>query len=273
MPESNLDLFHFEEDKPSFEALSRENGFRFWMASDLAQALGYQSVDSMSKAIQRAMTATVTLNIAISENFSEIIEDGTRDWRLSRFACYLTAMNADPRKPGVAKAQAWFATIAESFRQYMIESDSISRVVVRGEITESEKSLSATAGSHGVVNYAFFQNSGYRGLYNMNFADLKAMRGVPAGRSPLDYMGSTELAANLFRITQTEEVIKNDNVQGQTRLQETAFDVGRKVRNTMRDISGAIPEQLPVADDIKGVQKGIKDVRRDFVRLDKPKRL
>jgi DNA-damage-inducible protein D len=180
-------------------------------------------------------------------------------------------MNADPRKPKVAQAQAWFASLAEAFRQYAIEVDGVERVVVRGEVAEREKSLTATVAPRGIENYAFFQNSGYRGLYNMSLWEIRARKGIPEGRSPLDFMGKTELAANLFRITQTEEVIKSENIVGQKPLEHKAESVGRKVRQTMQEISGILPETLPAAGDIKQVQSGIKRIGRDFAKFDKGK--
>lgn len=269
--DASTDLFHFEAERPSFESLGRENGFRYWLASDLAGCLGYANPKPIHKAVQRAMAACAQLGAPILENFVEVRTEGERDWRLSRFACYLTVMNADPRNPKVARAQGWFAALAEAFRQYTIEADGVERVVVGGEVAEREKSLSATAHGYGVENYAFFQNAGYRGLYNMNLCELRQLKGIPTGRSPLDFMGKAELAANLFRITQTEEKIKNESIRGQRPLEWAAEDAGRRVRQTMREISGVTPEQLPTADDIKKVQSGLKRVGRDFARLDKPK--
>jgi DNA-damage-inducible protein D len=269
--EASTDLFHFEEERPSFESLGRENGFRYWLASELARCLGYSNLGPVNKAVQRAMAACAQLGAPILENFVEAQTAGERDWRLSRFACYLTVMNADPRNPKVARAQGWFAALAEAFRQFTIETDGVERVVIRGEVAEREKSLSSTAFGHGVENYAFFQNAGYRGLYNMNLCDLKARKRIPDGRSVLDFMGKTELAANLFRITQTEEKIKNEDIRGQKPLERAAEDAGKRVRQTMREISGAVPEHLPTADDIKKVQSGLKRVGREFAKLDKPR--
>ena len=269
-----VDLFHTDTDRPSFESLSQENGFRHWRASDLAHALGIGGVDGLRKAIARAMAASAQLGVPLNENFLELAADanGERDWHLSRFACYLTTMNADPRNPNVARAQGWFASLAQAVQRYVSEADCVDRVVIRSEVAEREKTLNGVAHTHGVVNYAFFQSAGYRGLYNMNLADLRQRKGLPSGRSPLDFMGKTELAANLFRITQTEEKVKNESIYGQDPLENAAYDVGQKVRNTMREISGVTPEHLPPAEDIKQVQTGLKKMGREFAKLDKPKR-
>jgi DNA-damage-inducible protein D len=266
------DLFHFDSEKPNFEVLARENGFRFWLASDLASALGMAGAASLSKAVNRAMAASTNLGIPIEENFSAVRDGANKDFKLSRFACYLTVMNADPRNPRVAQAQGWFAAAADHLMKVALEADAVDRVVVRGEISEREKTLSTTAFSHGVEQFQLFQNAGYRGLYNMNFAELRDLKGIPAGRSPLDFMGSDELAANLFRITQTDAKIKNEQLYGQRKLEAAARSVGREVRDTMIRISGTRPEELPVAEDIKKVRSSLKGVRKGMAKLDKPRK-
>src|SRR5262245_58262214 len=247
-------VFHFEEDHENFEDFAFENGTRYWYASDLMKMLGYESLQTFSNALNRAMGACLSLNISVQENFVEIKRevDGKpiKDHKLTRFACYLTTMNGDPRKPQVAAAQAYFAAVAETVRQIR-EYEDVERVLIREEVSEREKSLSGVAQQAGVENYALFKNAGYLGMYNMNLSDLRERRGLPGKVTPLDYMGKTELAGNLFRITQTEEKIKNENIRGQNNLERTAEDVGATVRRTMINISGIPPEQLPVKSDIK----------------------
>jgi DNA-damage-inducible protein D len=123
----------------------------------------------------------------------------------------------------------------------------------------------------GVVEYGLFQNAGYRGLYNMNLREIRRYKGVPEGRSPLDFMGKTELAANLFRVTQTEEKIRAERIRGQKPLEYAAEHVGREVRRTMVKISGKRPEELPSAEDIKSVHKKLKSSHREIRKLDCPK--
>jgi DNA-damage-inducible protein D len=158
--------------------------------------------------------------------------------------------------------------MAEAFRQYVQEAEGVERVLVRGEVSEREKALSATAHACGVTNYAFFQNAGYRGMYNMDFSQLRARKRVPEGRTILDFMGKTELAANLFRITQTEEKIRNEDIRGQRPLEKAHESVGKEVRETMRRISGTLPEQLPPAEDIKKVRSGLKRTNKEFAKID-----
>jgi DNA-damage-inducible protein D len=266
---SDLQVFHFDDDHPNFEAFAHENGFRHWLASDLMKMLDYTSIGPIRKAINKAMAACANLGVPIADNFKEAKSEALEnDWCLSRFACYLTVMNGDPRNPKVALAQGYFVAQAEAFREYIQQADGVERVLIRGEVSEREKALSGTASQHGVVNYAYFQNAGYRGMYNMDFRRLVKRKGVPAGRSILDFMGRTELAANLFRITQTEEKIRNEDIRGQNTLERAHETVGREVRDTMRRIGSTLPENLPLSDDIKRVRSGLKRAGKEFAKLD-----
>lgn len=258
-------------DASDFEALARENGFRFWLESDLQRCLGYASDDSFHKVVNKAVGVLMTTGIPVAENIIEVTTDGKRDQKLSRFACYIVAMNADAKKPEVAAAQAYFAALADSFQRMVEQAENIERVMVRDEVTQQEKSLSGAAHRAGVTNYSFFQNAGYRGLYNMNLSALKNRKRLPSGGVLLDFMGKEELAANLFRITQTESKIRRENIGGQTHLERAAETVGRTVRNTIQQMGGTAPENLPLAGDIKEVRKNLKGVHRDFQKLDKPK--
>lgn len=272
---SQQEVFHFEENKVNFNDLCKEGEFTYWHARDLMGMLGYQSYETFSKAINKAITACMTLNIAVIENFIQDKReiDGTtlHDYRLSRFACYLVAMNADSSKHQVAQAQGFFAATAEAFRQYVEQAEDVERVLIREEITDHEKTLSATAKKAGVANdgYAYFQNAGYRGMYNMNLKALKVHKGIDHKRSPLDFMGKEELAANLFRITQTESKIRNENVLGQKNAERTAENVGKKVRQAMMDISGTTPENLPIGEDIKKVKSALVSSNKEFKKIDK----
>jgi DNA-damage-inducible protein D len=266
---NDLDVFHFDEGRPNFESYAKSNGFKYWLASHLLECLGYTTMGPILKAVNNAIAACATLGIPINENFQEFASpDHSKDWKLSRFACYLTVMNGDSRNPQVARAQAYFITMAEAFRQYVQQADDVERVLIRGELSDREKALSGTASAHGVEHYPFFQNAGYRGMYNMDLTQIRIKKGVPGGRSPLDFMGKTELAANLFRITQTDEKIRNEGVRGQKPLERTAEHVGRKVRDTMISLSGTKPEALLPAADIKNVQKGLKRSQKEYLKLD-----
>jgi len=267
------DVFHFNEKKKNFDDYGNDNSFRFWFARDLMTFLGYDDYNTFRRAINRAVSACASLNIPYEENFHSVdreIEGKTvADFKLSRFACYLTAMNGDVKKKEVAQAQAFFITYAETLKSIIQKTDGIERVIVRDEITSKEKSLSSIVKTAGIEMYPFFQNAGYRGLYNMNMSDLKQFRGLKKNESLLDYMGKTELAANLFRITQTEDKIKNDNIRGQKNLEETAEIIGIQVRKTIIDIQGTGPEFLPKHENIKDVKKKLKQTSKEFKKIDK----
>jgi len=183
-------------------------------------------------------------------------------------------MNGDTGKPEVARAQAYFAAMVEVVRQIISNADDVARVQIRDEITHRERSLSGVAKQAGVLEerYGLFHNAGYRGMYNMDYSRLREYKGVDPTRSLLDFMGKQELAANLFRVTETEAKIRNEGVRGQIDLENAAHSVGRQVRQTMIATSGTHPENLPVAEDIRTVRSGLKKASREFKKIDKPKK-
>jgi DNA-damage-inducible protein D len=269
---NELDVFHFEKDRKSFEDYAQPNGGLFWYARDLAEMLGYESFPSFKNAINKATRACLTLEIAVAENFIQIDREVNgkpeSDWKLSRFACYLVAMNGDIKKPEVAAAQAYFATVAAAFQKAIQNATNVERVLIRDEVTVREVSLNSVAKQYGVENYPFFQHAGYRGMYNMNLGQLREYKHVDGSRSLLDFMGNEELAANLFRITQTEARIRSENVRGQRALEITAHHVGRRVRDTMKELSNTVPEALPIVQDIKQVRSALKTTHKGFTKID-----
>lgn len=274
--QSSTEIELFDQQAPersAFEQMVQANGFLFWWASDLARMLGYESLATFNKAVTKAMVVCHSLGIDQIDNFEpsrrEIDGRTATDYKLSRFACYLVAMNGDVKKPEVARAQAYFAAMAVAFQGYFEQVEGIDRVAIRSEMSDREKSLSGVARAAGVTEYQFFQNAGYRGLYNMNLSDLRRLKGVPTKRSPLDFMGREELAANLFRITQTELKMKNENIRGQKRSEAVAEHVGREVRDTMIRVSNTKPEHLPPAADLIEVKTSLKESQRYMKKLDK----
>jgi DNA-damage-inducible protein D len=260
----------FDGDPPAFELLAQQNGFRFWLASDLANALGYETTAEIHKALNKALAVCMMLNIDVADNFTSIAVGKAPEYKLSRFACYLTVMNGDVRNPLVARAQVFFASLATAFWEAMQQQDEVERLVARGEISQHEKSLASVAHKSGVQDYARFQNAGYVGMYNMPIWKLKNFKRLDKEASLLDRMGRDELAANLFRLTQTEAKIRNDGIRGQQNLETAAETVGRIVRNTVLQISGQAPENLPIAPPISDTKKSIKATQRAFKKLDKP---
>ncbi len=268
-----LELYNnFNPEK--FEEKSIENGFTYWWASDLCNMLDYKNLTSLQNAINKAITVFSNLGIDIFENIIQVVRkiEGReeKDYKLSRFACYLIVMNADVKKQPVSIAQAYFASLAGVIQNYMNETEKIERINIRGEISKHEKSISTTFKQAGgsPEGYALFQNAGYRGMYNMNLSQLKQLKGIKEG-SVLDFMGSTELAANLFRITQTEERIKKHKIIGQENLEKTHEEMGKVVRETMIKMSGIPPEKLPIKEDIKKVKKQLKETNKNLKKIDK----
>ena len=253
----------FDGDIPLFEQKGRRNSYTTWSARYVAECLGYPNFASFRGVISKAQEVLTTLGIDVTEHFSSepsLDERGRsmKDMRLSRFACYLAAMNGDVKKFQVARAQAYFARFSEECQRFLDDGEPIERLLIRKEVSKHERGLSHTAHEAGVEDYAMFKNAGYRGLYNMDLSELRALKGIPKSRTPLDFMGKDELAANLFRITQTEAKIRGDRVKGQIALEVTAEVVGKKVRQTMHEISGQSPENLPVTEDIRIVRRELK---------------
>lgn len=268
--------YYFEGETPSFEQLSHQNGMLYWFASDLLKMLGYDEYSSTMKPIQKAIQVCVGTNIDITENFREeqreINGKMIKDFKLSRFACYLVAMNSDSKKPEVAKAQAYFAVFTAAMQQYIHDHADIERVTLRSDITEHEKNLTATAFNAGVTNYAYFQSKGYLGLYNMTLDKIKALKGIPSDRTAIDFMGPEELGANIFRITQTEAKIKRENIKGQTKLEDAALTVGTEVRSAIRSMGGTMPEKLEAHEDIKKIKSELKQTNKKFAKMDTQKK-
>lgn len=254
-------VFHFDDGRPGFEDLGKANGTTHWDEPIVMDALGYESEQAFAKALMRAKQACLSLGIQCEDHF---VRQESGKHAITRFGCYLIAMNGDPRKPEVAAAQAYFAAIAETFQNCLEHAEAIDRVLIRDEVTDGQKALASTAKSHGVQNYAFFQNKGYLGMYNMSLDRLRNYKGLGDKDKLIDRMGKVELAAHLFRITQTTEKIAKEDIRGQARLEQTAYTVGKKVRHTMEELSGTAPEDLPIAEDISQVRKKLKGTRKQL---------
>jgi len=256
----------------TFEDFKNENGLTFWWASDLLIMLGYKDMKSFQKVLDRATKAFVSLNIPHYENIiafqREKEGDEFLDFKLSRFACYITVMNGDPKKVEVAEAQAYFAQQTRKFELYIQNSDQIERLLIREELTEGNKSLTSIVKLSGVEDFAKFQNAGYIGMYNMPSWKLEKKRGVKKGKL-MDHMGRTELAANLFRVTQAEERIKNKGIKGQASLEQTHYEVGREVREIIQKNVGKNPENLPLEKQLSDVKKELKDGHKKMVKEEK----
>lgn len=261
----------------SFEDFKHQNGIVFWWASDLMGMLGYSEEDSAKfrKSIDKATKACISLNIDHYSNIIPVerdVEGGVkRDYKLTRFACYITVMNSDPSFPNVAAAQYYFAEQTRILELQLQGRDDIDRVLIRDDIKEGNKQLNAIAHQRGLEDFSRFNNQGYLGLYNQLNVVLAKRRGVVA-KDLLDHMGRTELAANLFRITQTEERIKAQNVRGQKSLEETHFKVGRDIRELVIANTGIAPENMSVERKLPEVKKGLKESFKQIEKIDKSKK-
>ncbi len=266
---TDVSLFHFDEGRKSFEDIGVPNGATHWREADLREAFGYQTPAGFDKAMTRAKQTCLTLNIATEDHFARQ-PDGS--YLLTRFGCYLVAMNGDTKKPEIAAAQTYFARLAETFQNCLEHADGIDRILIRGEITDGQKSLASTAKQHGVTRYDIFQNAGYMGMYNMNLQRLLQVKGARPGETLIDRMGREEMAAHLFRITQTDAKIKKDNIRGQSRLEQAAIEVGGRVRKMMQENTGTSPENLPLSENVNDVRKKLKGAGRTLLNIDKKKK-
>lgn len=270
--ETEVIVEYFEGESPSFEMSSHQNGHLYWYASDLMKMLGYGDYSASMKPIQKAMQVCLSTNIDTYENFIEERRDingkNVKDFRITRFACYLITMNADIKKETVARAQTYFAALTSTIQEYISCQEDIERVSLRSEVSEHEKSLTSAAKNAGIENYAFFQNKGYMGLYNMSLKNLKVLKNIPSKKTPFDFMGAEELGANIFRITQTEAKIKREKTYGQRELENAAYQVGSEVRRAIKNLDGTMPEEIPPQDDISKIKKDLKKTNRLFLKND-----
>ena len=279
-------FFFYNDDETTnygetvFESIKHINeyGQEFWYARELQKVLEYAQWRRFNEAIERAMDACIASGIEVSEHFAEVGKTsvmpngGERiltDYELSRYACYLIVMNGDPRKEVIALGQTYFAVKTrqqELIEKYEELSEDQKRLAVRSEMKRHNALLADAAHDAGVekpLEYAIFQNYGYMGLYNgLKASDIRRRKGLSAKEDILDHMGSTELAANLFRATQTEEKLRRDNIKGKAEANKTHYEVGRKVRQTIAELGGTMPEDLPTPEkSIKQIDKEINHKR------------
>lgn len=252
-----------------FERIRRVNdaGGEFWSSREFAKILGYTDYRNFDLVIEKARLASFNSGQRVEEHFVDITEmvgigSGARrpikTTLMSRYACYLAIQNADPGKDIVALGQTYFAiqTRRQELDDQEIEADR--RLMLREELKKHNVKLADAAKDCGVVepkDYAVFQNHGYQGLYGgMGAQDIHRRKGLKKSQQILDHMGSTELAANLFRATQAEEKLRRDKVKGKTQANQTHYEVGKKVRQTIQELGGTMPEDLPAAESIKKIE-------------------
>lgn len=263
-------------DIQKFEEIAKENGQRYWDALQYMDMLGYENWLSFKSVIHKSMSNCLSLGIETDDVFiPATLEDGTKTYKLTRFACFLIAMQADNKKPEVVKAQVALASLAEALLEEKLSETGITRIEERGKLTTAEKHLGGIAKLAGIVSgeYGIFKDAGFRGMYNMSLRQLQEYKGAESGKTLYDFMGITELAANTFRVTQTAERMKKNNVSGLRQSSDTAKQVGKEVRDIMLRSSGTAPEDLPLEGDISEVKKQIKTTNKAMKKLDgKPKK-
>lgn len=260
-------------DHQPFEAIKQigDSGMEFWSSRALSKLLEYSEYRHFTPVLARAREACTNSDQLAQDHFEEIlamvkIGSGAQrelsDVKLSRYACYLVVQNGDPSKPVIAAGQTYFAL---QTRRQELEDDKAfkslredeKRLFLRNELKEHNKHLVETAQQSGVetaLDFAVFQNHGYKGLYGgLDQKAIHERKGLKKSQKILDHMGSTELAANLFRATQTEEKLRRDEVSTKQRANQTHYEVGQKVRQTIKDLGGTMPESLPSPD--KSIQQ------------------
>jgi len=254
-----------QKHRATFEAIRHLDnaGHEFWQARELAGVLEYSQYRHFLPVIERASEACRNSGRTVADHFEDVLtmvqigsgaQREIQDVRLSRYACYLIVQNGDPAKPVIANGQTYFAL--QTRRQELEDSEKFTRLsendkrlAIRNELTMHNKHLAATAKDAGVItalDYAIFQDHGYRGLYGgLGAKEIHGRKGLKKSQKILDHMGSTELAANLFRATQAEEKLRRERVRGRQRANQAHFDVGKKVRKTIHELGGTMPERLP----------------------------
>jgi DNA-damage-inducible protein D len=244
-----------------FEAIRHEDedGNEYWSARELYKLLGYSRWEKFQTSIEEAQTACKQSGQAVADHFHlqvKMVKAGVaprprEDYKLSRYACYLLVQNSDPSKPVVALGQTYFAV--QTRRQELADElatlpEDQKRIIYRSQMAIFNTRLAEAAQQAGVVepiDFAIFQDHGYRGLYTLSAKQIHQRKGLGEGQQILDYMGSEELGANIFRATQTEAKLRREGITGKERANQTHYQVGRKVRQTIEELGGTTPEHLP----------------------------
>ena len=265
-----------EYSEKTFEDIKHINeyGEEFWYARELQKVLEYTEWRNFTKIIDKAVTACVTSKNSAGDHFVDVnkmVDIGSgavreiEDYMLSRYACYLIVMNGDPRKEVIAVGQTYFVVKArqqEIIENYDQLTEDQKRLAIRNEIVNHNKSLADAAHGAGITesrDYAIFQNYGYKGLYGgLGVKEIHQRKGLKKSQKILDHMGSTELAANLFRATQAEEKLRRENIKGKAAANQTHYEVGAKVRQTIAELGGTMPEDLPTPN------RSIQQIEREL---------
>ena len=255
-----------------------EYGADYWSARELYKFLGYTEYGKFIPVIEKAKEACKNSQQPVADHFAHVSEmikiaTGTEkeayreieDYSLSRYARYLIAQNGDPRKEEIALAQTYFAIQTRKQEVHEQQIEDSKRVKLRAEMREHNKNLAKAAKQAGVMDYGNFQDYGYMGLYGgMRQRDIKEKKNLKKSDTVLDHMGSEELAANFFRVTQTEAKLRRENLFGEHKANMAHYSVGKKVRQTIQELGGSMPEKLPTPEHIKESKKRLKKVNKSL---------
>ena len=258
-----------------------EYGNEYWYARELMGALEYKRWDKFTNVINKSIIACKNSKNVESNHFSHVgktipmPKGATRivdDYKLSRYACYLIVQNADPRKEVVALGQTYFAIQTRkqelNEKEYNELTEDEKRLYQRNLTKKGNYSLNQTAKMFGVKNFDRFHNAGYKGLYNGETAnDIAKRKGLRYREDILDNMGSDELTTNLFRISQTEQKLKNDNIKGENNANNIHYNMGRDIRNFIKTQGGTMPEDLPTPE--KSLKQIEKENKNKFISINK----
>ena len=272
-------FFFLDEDKPGtdsytspFDSIKQldDEGNEYWYARDLQGVLEYSEWRNFFKVVEKAKIACESSSNLVSMHFVDVnkmVEIGNNtlrevdDIKLTKYACYLIAMNGDPRKEVIALAQTYFAVKTHEQEQLELQKEDSLRLQIRQDIKEHNISLAEAANQAGIKepkDYAIFQNEGYKGLYGgLGVKQIHAKKGLKKSQKILDHMGSTELAANLFRATQTDEKLRREGIKGKENANKVHHDVGAKVRQTIKELGGTMPEDLDTP------KKSIQQIKKE----------
>lgn len=259
----------------TFESIKKytDDGREYWYARDLKGVLDYAKWSTFTNVINKAKESCENSGISILDHFADVgkkVELGSGavreidDLMLSRYACYLIVQNGDPRKEIIAQGQSYFAvkTREREIQEHFDElTEDEKRLAIRNELKNHNRSLAEAARNAGVeshIDYAVFQNSGYQGLYGgLDAKGIHAKKNLKKSQKILYHMGSTELAANLFRATQTDEKLRREEIKGKEKANEAHYEVGKKVRQTIKELGGTMPE------DLETPKKSVKSIERE----------
>lgn len=249
--------------KPSLEEFAIvTKGQNFWWASWYASVLGYKSLRTFLPVIKKAKKACMVLGIDFESNFINEKNGAKEDIKLSKFACFVVALQADARKPIVKRARSYFLNELEEVNILLDNEEYMNRRIGRNELSNLNKILISSGRRAKVKDFRYFMNEGYMGLYNSTLADLRQARGVPANADLFDYAGTTELTANIFRLSLTSERLKRLRNPSEASAAREHWKIGMQIRSMIKENTGLYPEQLPLKQNLRNLQKKLKSAQK-----------